>query len=120
MGANPITETSLLTCSFGSAPASLNVTSQPLVKMCGMKAGTILDNKPLMFGTCVSPANPEFALTGKPAVCVGAAQISAPWISSSTVRICGRPAIHKDCKLICNYGGVIQASMTPAMLVRLG
>ena len=79
-----------------------------------------MDNKLLMFGTCSSPMHPVVAATGAPGPCLAAVQVTAPWVSSSTVRICGMPAIKKDCKLICNFGGVIEAKMNPAILVHIG
>ena len=121
MGANPITQTAMLKCSFGSAPAVQMVQSQPLVNMCGMKAATIMDNKLLFFGTCSSPAHPVVALTGAPGPCLGPVQIVAPWVpGSATVRICGLPAAHKNCQLICNFGGVIQMSAPVAVTVKIG
>lgn len=121
MGANPIVQSSLVRCSFGTAPASVLVQSQPLVKMCGMLAATIMDNKPLMFGTCSSPSHPVVASTGAPGPCLGAAMISAPWMPGSpTVKICGKPAANKNCKLMCNLGGVIEMAMTPAVTVKIG
>lgn len=121
MGSNPIVQTALVRCPFGSAPASMVVQSQPTVKMCGMAAATIMDNKPLFFGTCTSPAHPVVSATGAPGPCLGAAQIAAPWTpGSATVRICGKPAANKSCKLMCNFGGAIELSMTPAMTVKLG
>lgn len=121
MGANPIVQTSLLKCSFGTAPFPIMVQSQPLVKMCMMPAATIMDNKLLFFGTCSSPAHPVVAATGAPGPCLGPVQISAPWTPGSpTVKICGKPAAHKNCKLFCNFGGVIQMNMTPAMTVKIG
>lgn len=121
MGSNPIVQTALVTCSFGAAPASVMVQSQPTVRMCGLPAATIMDNKPLVFGTCCSPSHPVMSSTGAPGPCLGVAQISAPWTPGSpTVRICGRPAVNQSCKLMCNFGGVIQLSMTPAVTVRIG
>lgn len=121
MGANPITQTALVKCSFGSAPATVVVQSQPTVNMCGVKAATIMDNKPLFFGTCSSPSHPVMASTGAPGPCLAAAQVVAPWTpGSATVRICGMPAAHKNCKLMCNFGGVIEMTMTPAMTVKIG
>lgn len=121
MGVNPITQSSLLKCSFGTAPASLVVQSQPLVNMCGMKAATIMDNKLLFFGTCSSPAHPVVASTGAPGPCLGAAQVAAPWVpGSATVRVCGLPAAHKNCQVICNFGGVIQMSVSAAVTVKVG
>lgn len=121
MGTNPIVQTAVLKCSFGSAPAAVTVTSQPSVRMCGMPAATIMDNKLLMFGTCMSPAHPVVSSTGAPGPCLGVAQISATWMPGSlTVKICGKPAANKSCKLMCNFGGVIQMNMTPATTVKIG
>ena len=121
MGTNPIVQTAMVKCSFGSAPASVVVQSQPTVKMCGVPAATIMDNKLLMFGTCTSPAHPVVSSTGSPGPCMGAAQITAPWMpGSATVRICGKPAANKSCQLMCNFGGVIQMTMTPAVTVNIG
>lgn len=121
MGTNPIVQTALVKCSFGSAPASVLVQSQPMVKMCGMMAATIMDNKPLIFGTCSSPSHPVMASSGSPGPCLGPAQILAPWTPGSpTVKICGMPAANKSCKLMCNFGGVIEMTMTPAMTVKIG
>lgn len=121
MGVNPITQMSLVKCTFGAAPAPVTVLSQPTVNMCGMKAATVMDNKLLFFGTCSSPAHPVVVLTGAPGPCLGPVQIAAPWIpGSANVRICGLPAAHKSCQLICNFGGVIQLSVTPAVNVNVG
>ena len=121
MGSNPIVQTALVKCSFGAAPASVVVQSQPTVKMGGMLAATIMDNKPLVFGTCTSPAHPVVSSTGSPGPCLGPAQIAAPWTPGSpTVKICGRPAANKSCKLMCNFGGVIEMTMTPAVTVKIG
>lgn len=121
MGSNPIVQTALLQCSFGTAPASVLVQSQPTVKIGGMPAATIMDNKMLMFGTCSSPSHPTMAASGTPGPCMGAAQIAAPWApGSATVRICGKPAANKSCRLTCNFGGVISVNMTPAITVKIG
>lgn len=121
MGANPITQTALVKCSFGTAPASVTVNAQSSVNVCGVKAATVLDNKALFFGTCSSPAHPVVASTGAPGPCLAAAQVTAPWTpGSAMVRVCGLPAAHKNCRLICGFGGVIQMTVSPAATVRIG
>lgn len=113
MGSNPVTQTAVLKCTYGSAPATVMVQSQFTVNMCGLKAATIMDNKPLNFVWCRSPW-----YWGP---CQAAAQVTAPWVPGSlTVRICGKPAVNKSCKLMCNFGGVIEMNVAPAMTVKIG
>lgn len=121
--ANPLVQTAMCTCTFGAAPAPLMVSSQQTVNMCKMMAGTIMDNKFPTFGTCMSLANPTVAsataaalgvLTPMPCVPL----IPAPWVPGvPTVLICSKPLLNNSSKLMCAYGGVIQATMTPAMTV---
>ena len=59
--ANPVVNTAVCTCSFGTLPMVLPVTSQQTVTMCGMTAATIMDNKCTTFGMCSCPANPAVA-----------------------------------------------------------
>ena len=123
--AAPLVQTAVCTCSFGAAPATLMVSSQQTVKMCGMTAATIMDNKFPTFGMCSNPANPTVAsataaalgvLTPMPCVPL----TIAPWAPGSpTVLVCGKPVANNSCKLICGYGGVIQPTMTPAMTVKV-
>ena len=121
MGNNAVTQTALLKCSFGSAPMPLTVTSQPLVKIGGMPAATMMDNKGLTFATCTSPMHPVVASTGSPGPCLAVAQVTAPWMSASmTVKIMGKCAIHKGSTLMCNFGGQISVSMTPALTTKIG
>ena len=120
MGANPLTMGCICKCSFGAIQFPIAKTTSPNVKMMGLKAGVILDNKPLMFGTCISPMQPSMAV-GTPGPCIAAAQVVAPWApGSATVKINGMPAAHKNCKLICNFGGIITINMAPAMTVKIG
>ena len=107
----------MLQCSFGAAPASLVVLPANKV-LAGTPAANILDNKPVVnvppFGVCSSPANPTVAaataaalgvLTPMPCVPVTA----APWAPGSTKVTVGKmPAVDSTCKLMCNWGGVIQ------------
>ena len=98
----------------------ITVTSQPLVKICGMPAATMMDNKPFMFGTCTSPMHPVVAATGSPGPCLAAAQVVSPWVGSMTVKIMGKCAVNKDSKLMCNFGGQISMQMSPAVTVKIG
>ncbi len=120
MGSNPLSQGCVCQCSFGSVPFPIATTSVPNVKFCFMQAAVLTDNKPFMFGTCISPMQPSMA-TGVPGPCLAAAQISAPWTPASlTVKIGGKPAVNKDAKLMCNMGGVISVKMAPAMNVKIG
>jgi len=106
-----------LQCSFGVAPGVLSVL--PVNKtMAGTPAANIMDNKPIVniapFGMCNSPSNPMVAaataaalgvLTPMPCLPVTA----APWVPGSpTVLIGNMPALNNSCKLMCNWGGIIQ------------
>lgn len=107
-----------LQCSFGVAPSALTVLPANLVMAGGPPAANIMDNKPfvniLPFGMCNSMANPMVAaataaalgvLTPMPCIPVTA----APWVPGSpTVLIANMPALNNSCKLMCNWGGVIQ------------
>jgi hypothetical protein len=106
-----------LQCSFGVAPGVLSVLPASRV-MTGTPAANIMDNKPIVniapFGMCNSPSNPTVAaataaasgvLTPMPCVPFTA----APWVPGSpTVLIGNMPALNGNCKLMCNWGGVIQ------------
>jgi hypothetical protein len=106
-----------LQCSFGVAPSSLMVL--PTNRVLGSTpAANIMDNVPMLnvlpFGMCSSPANPTVAaataaalgvLTPMPCVPFTA----APWLPGvPTVLIGNMPAVDSNCKLMCNWGGVIQ------------
>lgn len=121
--ANPVVQTSLCTCSFGTAPCPLSVTSQQTVSTCNMLQATIMDNKPATFGMCNNPANPTVAsataaamgvLTPMPCVPL----TLSPWTPGAvTITVCGKTLLNNSSKLMCSYGGVISITMTPAMTV---
>ncbi len=110
----------MLKCSFGMAPSTLNVLPLNRV-LSGAPSANIMDNVPMLnilpFGMCQSPANPMVAaataaamgvLTPMPCIPVPA----APWIPGSpTVLIANMPALNDGCKLLCNWGGLIEVSM---------
>lgn len=107
----------MLMCSFGMAPGQLMVLPKNMV-LHKMPLANIMDNIPMVnilpFGMCSSMANPTVAaataaafgvLTPMPCIPV----TTAPWIPGSpTVLIKNMPALNNSCKLICNWGGVIQ------------
>lgn len=106
-----------LQCSFGAAPSTLVVLPANRF-LVDTPAANIMDNKPLVnippFGMCSSLANPAVAaataaalgvLTPMPCVPV----TSAPWVPGvPTFQIANIPAVDSNCKLMCNWGGVIQ------------
>ncbi len=122
--ANPVVTTSMCTCSFGTIPAVLPVSSQQTVQTSGMLQATIMDNKLATFGMCSNLANPTVAsataaamgaLTPMPCVPV----IAAPWTPGApTVMVCGKVLLNNSSKLMCSYGGVIQVTMTTALTVQ--
>ena len=110
----------MLQCSFGIAPATLNVlpTSRTIIN--NLPMANIMDNKPfvniLPFGMCNSIANPTVAAATAAALgvltpmpCIPA--ISAPWAPGSpTVLVGNIPALTAQSQLLCMWGGVIQIS----------
>jgi hypothetical protein len=107
-----------LQCSFGAAPSNLMVLPLNRVMTSYMPAANIMDHKPMVnilpFGTCMSLANPMVAsataaamgvLTPMPCIPV----TSSPWVPGvPNVLIANQPAVDNMCKLMCNWGGVIQ------------
>lgn len=107
----------MLSCSFGLAPSVMNVLPVARV-MSSMALASMMDHIPMVnilpFGMCNSMANPMVAaataaamgvLTPMPCIPV----TTAPWAPGiPTVLIGNAPAIDNTCKLMCNWGGVIQ------------
>ena len=99
-----------LRCSFGAAPAVLNVTSQQTVRSSYMLAATMLDFAPLTniptFGMCSAPTNPAVsAAGGTPKPCV---PVTTPWFPTvPTLLISGIPAIDDQCKCMCAWAGLV-------------
>jgi hypothetical protein len=112
-----VVQGAMMSCSFGAAPATLNVLPEKLI-MCGTPAANIMDHKPNVniapFGMCNSMANPQVAsataaaqgvLTPQPCIPV----TTAPWAPGSPlVLVKGQPALNNSSKCMCNWGGVIQ------------
>ena len=122
-----LTTGTTLQCAFGVAPGVLNVLPINRV-LSGTPAANIMDNKPIVniapFGVCNSVSNPMVAaataaalgvLTPMPCIPV----IAAPWVPGSpTVLIANMPAVTNSCKLMCNWGGVIQP-VAPAQFTHM-
>jgi hypothetical protein len=107
-------------CSFGMAPATLNVL--PLSRTTtGTPAANIMDNKPVAnvvpFGPCQSLANPT--VSAATAAAMGALtpmpcmpNTTAPWVPTApTVLVGNKPTLTKSSVLVCMYGGAIQVNM---------
>lgn len=108
-----------LQCPFGTAPSTLNVTSQSKCVISGQPAATIQDAQGMVniqsFGMCTSLANPQVAaataaalgvLTPQPCM----PQTSGMWVATSPSTIIdGKPCLTSDCKVVCSNGtGTIQ------------
>lgn len=112
-----------MTCSFGTMPSSLNVTSQTKCLIQGKPAGTIQDTAANInippFGMCTSLANPQVASATAAALGVLTPQPCMPtaagtWISGSPkVLISGIPCLCSDGTLICAMGAGSITFVTP-------
>jgi hypothetical protein len=125
MGNPNVTATAMLMCSFGMAPASLNVMPVSRVMIEGKPAATVADMIPGMnippFGMCTSLANPTVAsatsaalgvLTPMPCVPVPA----GPWKPGALrTAIGGKPALTLGSTCQCAWGGVINVTFPGAV-----
>lgn len=110
----------MATCTMGTAPAPVKVTSQTKVLAGGKPAATIQDCQGAAnvgpFGMCNSLANPAVASATAAALGVLTPQPCMPvpagsWIPTKPkVLVGGKPCLTSDCKLMCAYAGSI--SMT--------
>jgi len=100
-------------CSFGTAPGTMNPSSQTSVMVDGKMAATIQDCQMANitpFGMCTSLANPQVAaataaalgvLTPQPCMLVPL----GTWIPNKpSVLVGGKPVLTNDSKLICSNG----------------
>lgn len=121
--------TGVLQCSFGMAPSNFMVLPDKRVLTENKPAANITDNKPMVnilpFGMCQSLANPTVAaataaalgvLTPMPCIPL----TTAPWVlGTPTVLIGNSPGLNANCKLMCNWGGVIQFTSSGSLKVML-
>jgi hypothetical protein len=105
-------------CSFGLAPAVIEVPPTANVMIQGRPAATIMnfaiDNIPT-FDMCSTLSNPEVAAATAaklgvmtPMPCV---PVLAPWVPMSTTLIGGQPALVAGSTCLCAYGGVIEITV---------
>lgn len=119
-----VTTSAMLTCSFGTAPATFNALPMPRVMVEGKPAGTITDMAPMVnvppFAMCMSLSNPTVAaataaalgvLTPMPCVPVPV----GPWKPGATKTLVGgKPALENGSTLTCAWGGQIVVTMPGA------
>ena len=104
-------------CSFGAAAGKL-VIAVPMYTATNKPLATTMDHVPIVnivpFGMCKAPTNPMvISLTAaalgvfQQAPCVPVT--AAPWSPGATkVKVGGKPALLKTCKLNCAWGGMIE------------
>lgn len=117
MGCPQVCSGATLKCSFGVAPAVLNVLPTNCTLVGGMPAANIMDYIPMVnvgtFGMCQSLANPTVAAATAAALgaltpmpCIPAT--ASPWIPGATTVLIGKmPALDASCTLMCSYAGAI-------------
>lgn len=106
----------MLQCSCGMAPSSLMITNPLRPKIQNKLQANIMDFAPMVnimpFGMCRSMANPTVAsatsaamgvLTPMPCIPV----IVAPWAPGGKEMVANMPALLKNCRAVCAYGGNI-------------
>ncbi|KOY03195.1 MULTISPECIES: DUF4280 domain-containing protein [Pseudomonas] len=125
MGCPQVCATATLQCSFGAAPAVLNVLPVNRTLTGGMPAANIMDHIPLVnvmpFGVCMSMANPMVAAATAAALgvltpmpCIPAT--ASPWLPGApTVLLGNMPALDANSILMCNWAGVIKIAMPGQM-----
>lgn len=116
--------TAMLKCPFGMVPTVLAATPEKRVLINNKPAATILNNKPTdvpTFGMCSCPANPAVAA----AISASMGSVTqapckpvtpAPWLPGSPTELIGnQPALNKDAKLMCLWGGAIEVTFAGQM-----
>ncbi|HLD69123.1 MAG TPA: DUF4280 domain-containing protein [Pseudomonas sp.] len=118
MGCPQVCSTATLQCSFGVAPAVLNVLPVNRTLVGGLPAANIMDYIPLVnigtFGMCQSVANPMvIAATAAalgvltPMPCIPAT--ASPWIVGAPTVLLGKmPSLDASSTLMCTWAGVIK------------
>lgn len=122
MGEPAVHMGAMLQCSFGLAPATLNVLPSRMVMIEGTPAATIMDSEIVnvpTFAMCNSLANPEVAaataaalgvLTPMPCV-----PLLTPWTPGSAQTLIGKePALVAGSQCQCAYGGIVEITFPGA------
>ena len=112
-------------CSFGTAPGTINATSQAACLVEGKPAATIQDAQPANitpFGMCTSLLNPQVAaataaamgvLTPQPCMLVPA----GTWTPMKPVVLLGgQPCLTRDSTLMCSNGGGMISITVPGQM----
>jgi hypothetical protein len=116
-------------CIFCTMPSALVATPENRTNAGRPPAATIMDNVPMRnvmpFGMCTTLSNPQVAaataaaqgvLTPQPCIPV----TTAPWkLGSATVMVGGRPALDSNCRLTCQWGGVISVVSAGQQMVNV-
>lgn len=109
-----------LKCSMGLAPSALMVLPTNKMLTSNKPAANIMDHVPMVnilpFGMCKSLANPVVASatsaalgTLTPMPCIP--NTTSPWAPGvPNVLLANQPALNKESKLMCIWGGVIEVS----------
>ncbi|MEO6126455.1 MAG: DUF4280 domain-containing protein [Ilumatobacteraceae bacterium] len=125
--AQPVVNGSVLMCSFGLAPSTMMVVPTNQTMGLNQPVATIMDNKPLLnilpFGMCTTLSNPIVAAATAAALgvltpmpCIPA--VAAPWAPGAPTVLIGKmPALNNTSKCMCNWGGVISVTMSPAVTI---
>ncbi|MBU1333149.1 MAG: DUF4280 domain-containing protein [Gammaproteobacteria bacterium] len=126
MGCPQVCSGAVLQCSFGVAPAVLNVLPINRTLTSSMPAANIMDHIPLVnigtFGMCQSLANPMVAAATAAALgaltpmpCIPAT--AAPWIPGGppTLLLGNMPSLDANSTLMCSWAGVIKINMPGQM-----
>ncbi|MBN2825748.1 MAG: DUF4280 domain-containing protein [Campylobacterales bacterium] len=107
----------MMSCSFGTAPSTLNVLPDKMILASNKPMANIMDNKPIVnippFAMCNSVINPATKrpppVIFTPAPCVP--NITLPWTPGNpTVLVKNLPSIDNNSKLMCMWGGVISVT----------
>ncbi|MBR3307548.1 MAG: DUF4280 domain-containing protein [Lachnospiraceae bacterium] len=109
------------TCTMGTMPADVKVTTNQTVMADGKPVATIQDSAAMAnvgpFGMCNSLANPQVAAATAAALGVLTPQPCVPapagtWIPTKPkILIGGKPVLCSDCKMMCAYAGNISMVM---------
>jgi hypothetical protein len=111
-----VTATATAMCSFGQAPATLNVLPAKQVLVEGKPVATISDSAAMVnlppFGMCMTLSNPAVASATAAAqgvlTPVPCTPLPTPWTPGvPLVTVGGTPAVNATCRTMCSYGGMI-------------
>jgi len=115
-----------LMCPFGTAPGTLNTSSQVTALGCSKPVATIMDIAPgsniTPFGMCCSLVNPQVAAATAAALGVLTPQPCAmmpagPWRATKpTVLVGGKPVLTQDSMLTCGMGMGMISIVSPGQM----